>query len=201
MARLGRSGGGRGVGCVQSIGAMCSVFGRMCSVSGPMCSLFGRMCSVWRARCSVFGGTPWSEREHGRKARFPIRQALRQAQGRFLRQAQDGVLGDAGMTGMCPPGQANVSSFWPDVSSFGGNVSSSSANVSSFGRHVSSFGRRAPHGSCPAASSGQGLRRTAARHTTYGWGGRGMGTHEGYPYGRGRSETRPLRRKRLGMAG
>ena len=29
-----------GLGCVQSVGAMCSVFGRMCSVSGPMCSLF-----------------------------------------------------------------------------------------------------------------------------------------------------------------
>ena len=125
--RLGRSRGGRGVGCVQSIGAMCSVFGRMCSVSGPMCSLFGRMCSVWRARCSVFGGTPWSEREHGRKARFPIR------------QAQDGVFGDAGMTGMCPLRQANVSSFWPDVSSFGGNVSSFGGNVSSFGGNVSSF--------------------------------------------------------------
>ena len=126
-ARLGRSGGGRGLGCVQSIGAMCSVFGRMCSVSGPMCSLFGRMCSVWRARCSVFGGTPWSEREHGRKARFPIR------------QAQDGVFGDAGMTGMCPPGQANVSSFWPDVSTFRPNVSSFRGNVSSFRPNVSTL--------------------------------------------------------------
>ena len=54
----GRSAGrwGRGLGCVQAVGRMCSVFRRMCSVSGPMCSVSGRMCSLRRAMCSVFGG-------------------------------------------------------------------------------------------------------------------------------------------------
>ena len=60
----GRSAGrwGRGLGCVQAVGrmcsvlgAMCSVFWRMCSVSGPMCSVFGRMCSLLRAMCPDFG--------------------------------------------------------------------------------------------------------------------------------------------------
>ena len=55
-ARGRGTGVGRGFGCVQSVGRMCSVgwvnvfsFGRMCSVSG-------RMCSLLRAMCSVFGG-------------------------------------------------------------------------------------------------------------------------------------------------
>ena len=51
-------GRGRGLGCVQWVGVMCSVFGRMCSV-------FGRMCSVLRVRCSVEEG----ERAEGRGVR------------------------------------------------------------------------------------------------------------------------------------
>jgi len=54
----GRKARGRcGLGCVQSMRAMCSVLRRMCSVFGLMCSLSGRMCSFLRAMCSVFGGT------------------------------------------------------------------------------------------------------------------------------------------------
>ena len=78
-------------------GAMCSVFGGLCSVSGPMCSLSGRMCSLLRVKCSVFGGARL-------RARPP--------------SAGSGqVSEDAGMTGMCPLCQANVSSSEPDVSS------------------------------------------------------------------------------------
>ena len=51
-ARRAGGGGERGLGCVQWVGVMCSVF-------GPMCSLSGRMCSLWRGRCSVFGGGRW----------------------------------------------------------------------------------------------------------------------------------------------
>ena len=127
-------------GCVQWVGAMCSVLGRMCSVFGPMCSLSGRMCSLWRGRCSVFGGGSWLG------------------------------IGDGGMTGMCPLCQANVSSFWPDVSTFRANVSSFWRNVFSFegdvstlAGDVSSFGRGALVGDGartegeipPSASSGQ----------------------------------------------
>ena len=52
----GRSAGrwGRGLGCVQAVGRMCSVLGRMCSVFGPMCSLSGRMCSLWRGEVFSF---------------------------------------------------------------------------------------------------------------------------------------------------
>ncbi len=42
--------------------------------------------------------------------------------------------GDAGMRGMCPLCQADVSSFWPDVSTFRPNVSSLVGHVSSYGR-------------------------------------------------------------------
>ena len=52
--------------------------------------------------------------------------------GRALRQAQGRFSWDAGMTGMCPLCQANVSSIWPDVSTFRPNVSSFCRNVSSF---------------------------------------------------------------------
>ena len=52
----GTEGAGRGLGCVQAVGRMCSVLGAMCSVSGPMCSVLGRMCSLLRAMCPVFGG-------------------------------------------------------------------------------------------------------------------------------------------------
>ena len=63
-----------------------------------MCSLSGRMCSLWRARCSVFGGTSRSGRGTEGRPGFPTSAGSGQ------------ISGDAGMTGMCPPGQADVSS-------------------------------------------------------------------------------------------
>ena len=45
---------------------------------------------------------------------------------------------DAGMTGMCPLRQADVSSFGPDVSTFWPNVSSFHPNVSTWAGQVSS---------------------------------------------------------------
>ena len=66
--------------------------------------------------------------------------------GQVLRQAQDEAFRAAGMTGMCPLWQANVSSFWPEVSTFRPNASSFGGNVSSFRPNVSSPGRRALHG-------------------------------------------------------
>ena len=54
--------------------------------------------------------------------------------GQALRQAQGRLSGDAGMTGVCSVGRADVSSFWPNVFSFEGNVSTLAADVSSFRR-------------------------------------------------------------------
>ena len=54
--------------------------------------------------------------------------------GQALRQAQGRLSGDAGMTGVCSVGRADVSSFWPNVFSFDGNVSTLAADVSSFRR-------------------------------------------------------------------
>ena len=51
------------------------------------------------------------------------------------------VSGDAGMTGMCPPCRANVSSSGPDVSSFRLDVSTFRPNVSSFRPNVSTLAR------------------------------------------------------------
>ena len=60
------------------------------------------------------------------------------AAGFPIRQAQDRFSGDAGMTGMCPLCQADVSSFGPDVSTFRPNVSSFHPNVSTWAGQVSS---------------------------------------------------------------
>ena len=58
----GREAGGESaLACVHSVGPMCPVLGLMCPVFGPM--------------CPVFGGAPSLGMGHGRKARFPIRQA------------------------------------------------------------------------------------------------------------------------------
>ena len=121
----GRSAGrwGRGLGCVQAVGRMCSVLGaicsvfrRMCSVSGPMCSVFSRMCSLLRAMCSVFGGAR-------PRSRPPLAGSEQALQGR----RDDGGSGrEAGGAhpGMCQLCRANVSRFWLDVSTFRPNVSS-----------------------------------------------------------------------------
>ena len=85
------------------------------------------------------------------------------------------VSGDAGMTGMCPPCRADVSSFWPNASTSRPNVSSFGGNVSTLAGHVSTFGRRALHGPCSAAGPGQGLRRAAGRRAAGGAGCRGRG--------------------------
>ena len=88
------TGVGRGLGCVQAVGRMCSVLGPMCPVSGAMCPVFGRMCSVSRG-CVHFGGRcvqfpavrlGWGWGTDGRRDSL-LRQAqdrLRQAQGRFF---------------------------------------------------------------------------------------------------------------------
>ena len=97
-----------------------------------MCSLSSRMCSLLRVKCSVFGGARLRSR--------PPSAGLGQ------------VSEDAGMTGMCPLCQANVSSSEPDVSSFGPDVSTFRPNVSTLAGQVSvEVGERA---------GGRAVRRT-----------------------------------------
>ena len=75
---------------------------------------------------------------------------------------------DAGMTGMCPLWQANVSSFEGHASSFWPDVSTFRPNVSTLAGHVSSCRRRALVGDrarkegekFPSASSGQAQGRS-----------------------------------------
>ena len=75
-------------------------------------------------------------------------QALRQAQGRLW------ITGDAGMTGVCSVGRADVSSFRADVSSFWPNVFSFKGNVSTLAADVSSFRRGAWVGAGVAVGAG-----------------------------------------------
>ena len=119
-----------GQGCVQPVGAMCSVLGRMCSVFAPMCSL-------WRMRCSVEEGERAegrgvrrdAEEGEGAKTGFGSIGRLREGSPRDSgpghherggrgqagthkgRPYMEKTAGDAGMTGMCPPRRANVSSL------------------------------------------------------------------------------------------
>ena len=113
MARLGRSGGGRGVGCVQSIGAMCSVFGRMCSVSGPMCSLFGRMCS--RLAGEVFSFRRYALVGEGARKEGKIPHST--GSGRGLRGRRDD--GDVStLSGRCVQFLARCVQFWGECVQF-----------------------------------------------------------------------------------
>ncbi len=107
---------GRGLGCVQVVGRMCSVLGAMCSVSRRMCSVSGPMCSLLRAMCSVSGG-----------ARPPSRPPLAGSEQALQGRRDDGGSGrEAGGAhpGMCQLCRANVSRFGADVSRFRANVSS-----------------------------------------------------------------------------
>ncbi len=131
------AGDGRGVRCVQSVAAMCSVPGRKCSFPGPMCSRSGRMCSLWRGRCSVEEGQRGEGREVSVGGGSSWSGWLGWCRG-VVRRAQDGVFGDAGMTGMCPLGQADVSCCWLEVSAFRPDVFSFEGNVSTLARQVSS---------------------------------------------------------------
>ena len=156
-------------GCVQWIGAMCSVFAQCVQFSGQgvhfsaECVHFGgrgvqsgrgefrgersetgeegglpgwlRWCEVWfdTARRRRRPGSPRTE--------VGIRGLWRRRDTPSASSGQ--VFGDDGMTGMCPLGQADVSSFGPDVSTFRPNVSSFGGNVSTLAGHVSSSRPRA----------------------------------------------------------
>ena len=74
--------------------------------------------------------------------------------GQALRQAQGRLSGDAGMTGVCSVGRADVSSSRADVSSFWPNVFSFEGNVSTLAGDVSSFRRGAWVGAGVAVGAG-----------------------------------------------
>ena len=119
---MGEEGDGAGirrdVACVHRARPMCSVLREKCSVWRRMCSVFSGMCSLWRGMCSVFGGggTP------SRPSFGGIRAGSSGGSGQ--------VFGDAGIAGMCPLWQADVSTFRFNVSSFGPDVSTFRPNVS-----------------------------------------------------------------------
>ena len=129
---------------------------RMCSVGEShvfsfWANVFSFRPDVFTFRANVFtlAGEAFSFRRYalvGDGARKEgedslLRQAqdrLREAQGSSPSTGSGQVSGDAGMTGMCPLCQANVSSFLPDVSTFRPNVSTLAGEVSSRGRRAPS---------------------------------------------------------------
>ena len=127
--RLTMNGWGRGTeGDGLGLGAAWDVFTRLgqCVQFRGQCVQFLARCVHFPAECVHFGGRGvqfstvrpgWGWGTEGRR-------------DSPFDKLRAGPSGGAGMTGMCPPCQANVSSFWPDVFTFEGNVSSFWPNVS-----------------------------------------------------------------------
>ena len=98
-----RSEAGEGEGCLSGLGGARCGSTRPAEDGGP----------AHHERGWAFGGSGEGE--------IPLRQALG--------QAQDGVFGDGGMTGMCSVGWGNVFSFLPNVFSFWAKVFTFRPNV------------------------------------------------------------------------